>query len=82
MNWTGFLELPDLYGFPKLKQCKSVTKVWRYLSKYADFHVIDNVGTSAVFWVKKYEKLIGVQSNHGVEYFGGPVTPTFRFPHN
>ena len=27
-------------------------------------------------------KLIGVQSNHGVEYFGGPAAPTLRFPHN
>ena len=27
-------------------------------------------------------KLIGVQSNHGVEYFGGPATPTLRFLHN
>ena len=26
-------------------------------------------------------KLIGVQSNHGVEYFGGPAAPTLRFPH-
>ena len=23
-------------------------------------------------------KLIGVQSNHGVEYFGGPAAPTHR----
>ena len=23
-------------------------------------------------------KLIGVQSNHGVEYFGGPAAPTLR----
>ena len=28
------------------------------------------------------EKLIGVQSNHGVEYFGGPAAPTLRFLHN
>ena len=27
-------------------------------------------------------KLIGVQSNHGVEYFGGPALPTLRFLHN
>ena len=27
-------------------------------------------------------KLIGVQSNHGVEYFGGPAAPTLRFPQN
>ena len=27
-------------------------------------------------------KLIGVQSNHGVEYFGGPAAPTHRFLHN
>ena len=27
-------------------------------------------------------KLIGVQSNHGVEYFGGPAAPTQRFLHN
>ena len=27
-------------------------------------------------------KLIGVQSNHGVEYLGGPAAPTLRFPHN
>ena len=27
-------------------------------------------------------KLIGVQSNHGVEYFGGPAAPTLRFSHN
>ena len=24
------------------------------------------------------KKLIGVQSNHGVEYFGGPAAPTHR----
>ena len=29
-----------------------------------------------------YYKLIGVQSNHGVEYFGGPAAPTDWFPHN
>ena len=28
------------------------------------------------------EKLIGVQSNHGVEYFGGPAAPTHRFSYN
>ena len=27
-------------------------------------------------------KLIGVQSNHGVEYFGGPAAPTLRFQQN
>ena len=27
-------------------------------------------------------KLIGVQSNHVVEYFGGPAAPTLRFLHN
>ena len=27
-------------------------------------------------------KLIGVQSNHSVEYFGGPAAPTLRFPQN
>ena len=27
-------------------------------------------------------KLKGVQSNHGVEYFGGPASPTHRFLHN
>ena len=26
--------------------------------------------------------LIGVQSNHVVEYFGGPAAPTFRFLQN
>ena len=26
--------------------------------------------------------MIGVQSNHGVEYFGGPAAPTLRFLHN
>ena len=31
---------------------------------------------------KNVYKLIGVQSNHGVEYFGGPAAPTLRFPHN
>ena len=30
----------------------------------------------------KFRKLIGVQSNHGVEYFGGPAAPTLRFLHN
>ena len=29
-----------------------------------------------------FSKLIGVQSNQGVEYFGGPAAPTFRFPQN
>ena len=28
------------------------------------------------------KKLIGVQTNHGVEYFGGPAAPTHRFSHN
>ena len=28
------------------------------------------------------KKLIGVQSNHGVEYFGGPAAPTLRFLQN
>ena len=32
------------------------------------------------FATVKTKKLIGVQSNHGVEYFGGPAAPTQRFP--
>ena len=32
--------------------------------------------------VKCDKKLIGVQSNHSVEYFGGPAVPTQQFPHN
>ena len=31
---------------------------------------------------KEAKKLIGVQTNHGVEYFGGPAAPTHRYPHN
>ena len=27
-------------------------------------------------------EMIGVQSNHGIEHFGGPVAPTQRFQHN
>ena len=27
-------------------------------------------------------KLIGVQTNHGVEYFGGPAAPTHQFLYN
>ena len=27
-------------------------------------------------------KLIGVQTNHDVEYFGGPAAPTHRFSYN
>ena len=34
-----------------------------------------------ILWAEM-EKLIGVQSNHGVEYFVGPATPTHQFPHN
>ena len=30
----------------------------------------------------KYLKLIGVQTNHGVEYFGGPAAPTRWFSYN
>ena len=26
--------------------------------------------------ISEFKKLIGVQSNHGVEYFGGPASPT------
>ena len=33
------------------------------------------------FKILNHRKLIGVQSNHGVEYFGGPAAPTLRFPH-
>jgi hypothetical protein len=29
-----------------------------------------------------YMKLIGVQSNHDVEYFGGSAAPTHQFLHN
>ena len=29
------------------------------------------------FLLKSKNKLIGVQSNHGVEYFGGPAAPTW-----
>ena len=27
-------------------------------------------------------KLLGVKTNHGVEYFGGPAAPTYQFSHN
>ena len=30
----------------------------------------------------EHEKLIGVQTNHDVEYFGGPAAPTHRFSYN
>ena len=33
-----------------------------------------------IFGISCKYKLIGVQSNHGVEYFGGPAAPTQRFP--
>ena len=29
-----------------------------------------------VLTFQEIKKLIGVQSNHGVEYFGGPASPT------
>ena len=35
-------------------------------------------GLNEKFWISetiRYIKLIGVQSNHGVEYFGGPASP-------
>ena len=30
----------------------------------------------------EYQKLIGVQTNHGVEYFGGPAAPTLWLSYN
>ena len=32
--------------------------------------------------MKIIRKLIGVQTNHDVEYFGGPAAPTHRFSYN